>query len=135
MITGRSIAQGLAYGRFESMATDEELITQTVLDYFEGWFDGDSARMERAVHPDLVKRAPGDDASSLGITTAEQMVQMTELGEGKTVAQDRRLEVVVQDVYQDVASVLVRSAPYHEYLHLVRTRDGWRIANALWRPT
>jgi ketosteroid isomerase-like protein len=117
------------------MATDEELITQTVLDYFEGWFDGDSARMERAVHPDLVKRAPGDDASSLGITTAEQMVQMTALGEGKTVAKDRRIEVLVQDVYQDVASVLVHSVPYHEYLHLVRTRDGWRIANALWRPT
>jgi ketosteroid isomerase-like protein len=117
------------------MSTDEELIRRTVLDYFEGWFDGDSARMERAVHPDLVKRSPGDDARTLGITTAEQMVQMTELGEGKPKATDRRIEVVVQDVYQDIASVLVRSAPYHEYLHLVRTRDGWRIANALWRPT
>ena len=117
------------------MSTDEELITRTVLDYFEGWFDGDSARMERAVHPNLVKRSPGDDGRSLGITTAEQMVRMTELGEGKIDGTDRRIEVVVQDVYQDVASVLVRSAPYHEYLHLVRTRDGWRIANALWRPT
>jgi ketosteroid isomerase-like protein len=117
------------------MATDKEVITRTVLDYFEGWFDGDPARMERALHPDLVKRSPGDDASSLGITTAEQMVQMTKLGEGKEVATDRSIEVVVQDVYQDIASVLVRSAPYHEYLHLVRTRDGWRIANALWRPT
>lgn len=117
------------------MSTDHELITRTVRDYFEGWFDGDSARMERAVHPDLVKRSPGDDASKLGITTAEQMVQMTKLGEGKLDATDRRIEVVVQDVYEDIASVLVRSAPYHELLHLVRTRDGWRIANALWRPT
>jgi ketosteroid isomerase-like protein len=117
------------------MSTDEELIRRTVLDYFEGWFDGDSARMERAVHPDLVKRSPGDDARTLGITTAEQMVRMTELGEGKAEATDRRIEVVVQDAYRDIASVLVRSAPYHEYLHLVRTRDGWRIANALWRPT
>jgi Putative lumazine-binding len=24
---------------------------------------------------------------------------------------------------------------YHEYLHLVRTREGWKIANALWQLT
>lgn len=118
------------------MSTDRELITQTVLDYFEGWFDGDSERMQRALHHDLVKRSPGDDqAASLGITTSQQMVEWTELGEGKAYAADRHIEIEIQDVYEDIASVLVRSAPYHEYLHLVRTRDGWKIANALWRPT
>jgi len=35
----------------------------------------------------------------------------------------------------DIASVTVRSAVYHEYLQLVRTPEGWKIANALWRPT
>jgi hypothetical protein len=59
----------------------------------------------------------------------------TKLGEGRRNATDRRIEAEVQDVSQDIASVLVRSAPYHEYLHLVRTRDGWMIANAPWRPT
>ena len=29
------------------MATDQELITQAVHDYFEGWYDGDVARMDR----------------------------------------------------------------------------------------
>ncbi len=32
----------------------------------------------------------------------------------------------------DIASVRVCSEPYYEYLHLVRTSDGWKIANALW---
>ena len=27
----------------------------------------------------------------------------------------------------------MRSAVYHEYLQLVRTDDGWKIANALWQ--
>ena len=31
-----------------------------------------------------------------------------------------------------IATAIVRSAPYREYLHLVRTDDGWRIVNALW---
>ena len=45
---------------------------------------------------------------------------------------DHTIEVEVLDVTHDIASALVRSEPYHEYLHLVRTGDGWKIANALW---
>ena len=46
-------------------------------------------------------------------------------------AKDRSLDVVILDVYGDIASVRVRSAAYYEYLHLVRTDDGWKLANAL----
>ena len=34
-----------------------------------------------------------------------------------------------------IASATVHSAVYHEYLHFVRARDGWKIANALWQLT
>jgi hypothetical protein len=119
------------------MAGDKDLIVAAVHDYFDGWFDGDASRMERALHADLVKRSPGpDQASSLAFITAQQMIDWTGAGEGKRIAQrlgDRGIQVDVLDVNDDIASVLVRSEPYHEYLHLVRTRDGWKIANALWR--
>ena len=116
--------------------TEHELITQTALDYFEGWFDSDVARMDRALHPDLVKRSSGNhEAASLGITTKARMLELTAAGEGVEDGADRRLDVQIEDVYGDIASVTVRSAVYHEYLHLVRTRDGWKIANALWRST
>jgi hypothetical protein len=55
------------------MATDQELITQTAQDYFEGWSNADMARMGRVLH-------------------------------------------------------------YREYLHLIRTGDGWKIVDALWLP-
>jgi hypothetical protein len=121
------------------MDNDLALIAATAHDYFDGWFDGDVARMERALHRDLVKRSPQQDqASTLAFITAEQMIHWTSEGEGVQVASrltDRTIEVDVLDVKDDIASVLVRSEPYHEYLHLVRTRDGWKIANALWcRP-
>ena len=115
-----------------STRTENDTITQTVLDYFEGWFDGDAVRMERALHRDLVKRQSGED---LGMTTKQRMIELTERGEGKGDAADRRIDVEVGDVYKDMASVTVHTAPYHEYLHLVRTGDGWRIANALWQIT
>ena len=117
-------------------ATDEGLITQVALDYFEGWFDGDVVRMERALHPDLVKRGRGENqASSLGITTKSRMLEMTAEGAGAEDAADRRLEVAIEDVYGGIASVTVRSAVYYEYLHLVRTSDGWKIANTLFQLT
>ncbi len=123
----------------DSSPDDWALIVAVAHDYFEGWFDGDVSRMERALHRDLVKRSPGQDrAATLASVTAEQMIAWTGEGEGVAVAAglaDRTIEVDVLDVRHDIASVLVRSEPYHEYLHLVRTPDGWKIAHALWcRP-
>ena len=119
------------------MATAEsEAITQTVLDYFEGWFEGDAARMERALHPDLAKRSLEKDGRTLDETTAAWMIDATARGVGRgreTV--DRRIEVDVEDVYGAIANVTVRSAVYREYVQLARTDDGWRIVNTLWAWT
>jgi Putative lumazine-binding len=112
--------------------SDEDAVVATVRDYFEGWFDGDPVRMERALHKGLVKRRAGDE---LDVTTKERMLELTRRGEGKEDAAGRTLDIEVEDVYGDIASVTVCSAVYHEYVQLVRTRDGWKIANALWQPT
>jgi ketosteroid isomerase-like protein len=49
--------------------SDEQLIAQVARDYFESWFDGDVGRMDRALHPDLVKRRAGE---ALAVTTKER---------------------------------------------------------------
>jgi ketosteroid isomerase-like protein len=116
----------------ETSSAERKVIVAVARDYFEGWFDGDEARMERALHPDLVKRRAGNE---LGITTKERMLELTREGEGKEDGADRTLRIEVEDVYGDIASVTVHSAVYHEYVHLVRTSGGWKIANALWQPT
>jgi hypothetical protein len=65
------------------------------------------------------------------------MVAWTAEGEGKEVdpGPDRRIDVTVVDVSGNIASVLVDSDVYREYLHLVETDDGWKIVNALWHST
>ena len=115
-----------------STSSDTAAVVAVALDYFEGWFDGDEARMDKALHANFVKRRAGE---KLGITTKERMLDLTRRGEGKEDAADRTLAVDVEDLYGDIAAVTVRSAVYHEYLHLVRTRSGWKIANGLWQPT
>ncbi|MBW3592882.1 MAG: nuclear transport factor 2 family protein, partial [Actinobacteria bacterium] len=48
---------------------------------------------------------------------------------------DRRIEIRVDDVYERIATATVHSAVYVDYLQLVRTPDGWTIANVLWEWT
>lgn len=111
-------------------SNDREPVERAALDYFEGWFDGNPERMDRALHASLVKRSGAD----LTPTTKEEMVDATREGAGKRDA-ERELEVEVVEVYGDIATVVVRSVPFREYLHLVRAPDGWRIVNALYTHT
>jgi Putative lumazine-binding len=110
-------------------------IESVALDYYEGWFDGNAARMERALHPDLVKRSLREDASALDTLSARDMVEATAAGSG--LARDpgpdeRRIEIRVDHVYKDIATATVTSAIYVDYLQLARTSEGWKIVNVLW---
>lgn len=112
---------------------DLNAVRAVVLDYFEGWFDGDVERMDRALHPDLVKRWPGRaTCDELPFTTKARMLELTAQGEGASDRGDGRLDIDVVDVHRDIANVVVHGGVYHEYLQLVRVGDEWRIANALW---
>ena len=113
------------------MATDQELITQTVQDYFGGWYDADAAPMGRALHPGLVKRSPAEDRGA--ILTKQLMLQACAEGEGTRTA-DRWVKIDIADVCGGIASAVVRSASYREYLYLIRTGGGRKILDALWLP-
>lgn len=115
---------------------ETDAIIATTLDYFEGWYDADRARIDRALHPQLVKRSAaqvGDDNPS--VTTKERMLALVSEGGGADDKTDAPIDVTVVDIHHDIATAVVRSAQYREYLHLLRTPDGWRIVNAFWQFT
>jgi hypothetical protein len=116
---------------------DHAAIRATALDYIEGWYTGDAARMERAVHPDLAKRIVRRDAvsggSSLDQQNATTLVRNTRAGGGLKTPQARRLkDVVILDVYENAASVKIVASDWIDYLHLVRWNGAWKIVNVLW---
>ena len=116
--------------------SDEDEIRGVVLDYVEGWFDGDATRMERALHPELAKRCrgiEGDDPDALETLTARDMVDATAegIGQGED-ADDRRLAIDITNLSDGVASVTCLCHRYVDLLHLVRMPEGWRIVNAAW---
>ena len=115
---------------------DSAGIRQAALDYIEGWYAGDSARMARALHPELAKRIMNVDRAgrswiqNQGVTT---LVRNTAGGGGReTPEQDRKTEVRILDIFQNAASVRIDAGAWIDYLHLVRWQGRWLILNVLW---
>lgn len=112
-----------------------QAIEEVALDYFEGWFTADVERMRRALHPDLAKRRLADDELGLNESPAAGMIEATAAGAGLSSGDPGEIDVEVVEVYGRIATVVVHSSVYREYLHLAHTRKGWKIVNALWQWT
>ena len=115
----------------------EDAVRSVVMDYVEGWFEGDADRMERALHPELVKRCrgiEGDDPDALETLSAREMIDATADGDGRREdAADRRIEIRIDYLSGGVASVQCFCHRYVDLLHLIDLTDGWKIVNAAWR--
>ena len=128
------MAKGEHLGR-KGSEDSKSAVEAPIRDYVESWYEGDPVRMDRALHPDLVKRTPARDESvgppELRGVTKERMVELTRAGGGE--APGAEYEIEVHHVYGGIATGLVRSADYLDYVQLVETADGWQIANILFR--
>ncbi len=119
--------------------SDAEAIKKTALDYGLGWYEADGERMERALHPDLAKRAlmPGPRGKGkLDHISAMGLVQATRKGYGsQTPADKRRADVTILDVYGNTASVKMRMDEWIDYMHMIKKDGRWVIVNVLWEMT
>src|SRR5687768_3217996 len=109
-------------------ASDSSAIRQTALDYIQGWYAGDAARMERALHPELAKRIVRTDANGnlrLDQQSAMTLVQGTRNGVGtRTPQANRRDEVRILDIFRNAASVRVDASRSEERRVVKERREG-----------
>lgn len=128
-------ATALGFGHINS-AEDKEAITKAALDYIEGWYEGNAERMERALHPELVKRGVFVDKKTGKIAMrsvgAADMVKYTKAGAGKSPEKKEKVKLTVLDVFKNTACVKIISPDFVDYLQLARYKDGWAIVNVLW---
>jgi hypothetical protein len=117
---------------------EEAAIRQAALDYIEGWYQGDAVRMDRALHPDLVKRAPVPLPTGKEILNGASkltMVEATRAGAGtRSPNAKQKPEITIFDVHEKLASAKVVSGDFVDYLHLLKTGGEWKIVNVLWLP-
>jgi hypothetical protein len=121
----------------QTTASPEDLaaIKATALDYAEGWYTGDAARMEKALSPDLAKRVimVRDGKSKVENMTAMGLVQSTRAGHGaKTPKEQQQADVTILDVFGNAASVKLVMSGWIDYLHIGKVNGQWVIINVLW---
>src|SRR5687767_75287 len=117
-------------------SADSAAIRQAALDYIQGWYAGDAARMELALHPELAKRIVRTDAAGnfrLDQQSAMTLVQGTRNGGGtRTPPADGRDEVRILDIFRNAASVRVDASDWVDYMQMAKWRGRWVIVNVLW---
>jgi hypothetical protein len=111
---------------------DRAAIQQAAHDYIEGWYFGDAARMERALHQRLAKRRITPEGEVWQVDK-DWMVAATGDGRGKIEHPEQgRKDVIILDLSDSMASVKVISEAFVDYLHLIKEAGEWRIVNVLW---
>src|SRR5688572_18699695 len=118
---------------------DKEAVHQAVLDYVEGIYNVEPARIERSVHPNLAKlgfyRPPAEVAYRPGRTMAFQ--QLLEIA--KTYNKDGKLrkdapkDIAIYDVLDQTATVKLTAEWGIDYMHLAKFDGKWMIVNVLWQ--
>jgi hypothetical protein len=121
-------------------AADTAGIRAAAMDYIEGWYTGDAARMERALHPELAKRIVTTDdktgRSQLGQMGAMTLINKTRAGIGTEIpVAQRREDFRILDIYRDNAVAKIVASDWIDYLELARWNGQWKIVNVLWALT
>lgn len=135
IIAVSSWAAGTAGGDMD-MEKEKAAIKQATLDYVEGWYEGNPERMDRALHPELVKRAPRplpNGRTIISYASKSNMVEYTRAGFGKKIPKDKaNITCKILDIYNNIASVKTTTVDFIDYVHLVKIEGKWKVINVLW---
>lgn len=118
---------------------DEEGVRRAALDYLEGFYEGDEAKLRRSVHPDVDKfgfARGGAEGSYRRIPMSYD--QMFEFAAGVREGRNRPPEeapkdVMVLDVQDQTAVVKVVAWWGQDYLQMAKYDGSWKIVHVLWQ--
>jgi hypothetical protein len=118
-------------------AADSAGIRETAMNYIEGWYAGDAARMEKALHPELAKRVVTTDVrsgrSQLESIGAMTLILRTRAGGGMhTPAEAQTKDFRLLDIFANAAVARVTASDWVDFLELAKWNGRWVIVNVLW---
>ena len=136
LAAGAAVAVLSGAARAQS-AADSAGIRAAAMDYIEGWYAGDAARMEKALHPELAKRVVTTDSrsgrSQLESIGAMTLVNRTQAGGGSRTPKERQQkDYTLLDVFNNAAVAKVVASDWIDYLELAKWNGRWVIVNVLW---
>ena len=121
-------------------AKDTLAIKETTLNYIEGYFYKDAKRMEKALHPELVKRSiqKSKDGHEFVVNRGASFMIMAAANNSNRHASnpDGPIESIVEiyDIVGNAANVKVSTNQYDfiDYLHVGKYNNEWKIINVFW---
>lgn len=117
---------------------DQAAVRAAVLDYVEGVYEVDPARIERSVHPELAKRgfarrAAADPYREIPMTF-EQLVKLAaSYNQDGHISADAAKEIIVYEILDQTASIKLIAEWGIDYMHLAKYEGRWKIVNVLWQ--
>ena len=118
---------------------NRELVRRAVLDYVEGFYEGDSTKHIRSVRPEVFKYGfwiPRDSTKYQG----EQMKWAEFHAYTKRIRDNKRFapasapkEIVIFDVLDQTASAKLTASWGVDYLLLAKYEGKWMISHVLWQ--
>ncbi len=137
-VIGSVLLLGLNASKTSAQSPADTLgIRTAAMDYIEGWYAGDPARMERALHPELVKRVVTADSrtdrSQLESIGALTLILRTRAGGGShTPAERQQKDFRILDIFSNAAVAKIIASDWIDYLELAKWNGRWVIVNVLW---
>ena len=121
----------------QTKEAEREAVRLAALDYVEGIYNVEPARIERSVHPTLVKRGFYKDTAAgpylESPMTYEQLVRLAG-NWNKDKKRDISIkDVAVLDVLDQTAVARVTAAWGIDYMQLAKFDGRWKIVQILWQ--
>lgn len=110
---------------------DIEAIRRVALDYVEGYVTGDATRHLSSYHPEAIKRRYSVGADGVvGLITLSPQIMADDAA--IQTPQPVAVEVIIDAVFDDIATVRVYSPRWVDFLHIVKARGAWRLFHVTW---
>ncbi len=123
----------------EARYNERRAIKETALNYIEGWYGANGNRMAAALHPELTKYGyryyTADGNRVLASTNRSALVELARVGAGSGYpTKEWDIKVRILNKRENMASVLVNSVNFIDYLLMAKVQGQWKIINVLYEP-
>jgi hypothetical protein len=127
-------------GIVKGQSPEEKAVKECAMNYLEGWYSADTARMALALSKDLAKKGfltnPRTGELHIAPASYDQMLQWVGQKPDQ-LAQDPdiKMEVHIIEIGVLIAMVKTVTPDFIDYLHMAKVDGQWKIYNAIWeRP-
>ena len=119
--------------------SDQQAVRRAALDYLEGFYEGDTDKIRRGIHPEVIKYGffvarDQQEYSGEPMSFQEMLDYATRVKERENYPDaSAPKEVIVLDVQDQTAAVKVIAWWGADYLHLAKYDGHWKIIHVLWQ--